>query len=65
MEFHDRTPQLVRHYQRVLEELEAREPELTETISEDYRARMKVGLKHWVDGGQAGNLAWGIFYARA
>jgi len=65
VEFHDRTPQLVRHYQRVLEELEAREPELTETISEDYRARMKVGLKHWVDGGQAGNLAWGIFYARA
>ena len=26
---------------------------------------MKVGLQHWVNGGRAGNLAWGIFHARS
>jgi SAM-dependent methyltransferase len=65
VEFHDRTPQLARHYQRVLEELEARDQELAGVVSEAYRTRMKAGLKHWVDGGHAGNLAWGIFHATA
>ena len=63
--FDDRTPQLATHYGRVLAELEAREDEVSGTVSEEYRTRMKAGLRHWVEGGNAGNLAWGIFTASA
>lgn len=58
------TEHLVRHYTRVLEETDAREAELVGEISADYLARMKKGLGHWVDGGRAGHLAWGIFHFR-
>ncbi len=62
--FEDHTHQLPRHYGRVREELEAREPDLAGSISPEYITRMKKGLGHWVDGGQAGHLAWGIFRFR-
>lgn len=62
--FEDHTQQLPRHYARVREELEAREPDLAGSISPDYITRMKKGLGHWVDGGEAGHLAWGIFRFR-
>ncbi|WP_020578837.1 methyltransferase domain-containing protein [Actinopolymorpha alba] len=65
VEFEDLSPHLSTHYQRVLEETERREQELSGRISDDYLSRMKVGLRHWVDGGRAGNLAWGVFVARA
>jgi sarcosine/dimethylglycine N-methyltransferase len=65
VEFRDETPQLARHYQRVLEETEQRDGELVGRVSEEYRSRMKAGLRHWVAGGNAGNLAWGIFHASA
>ncbi|HEY3683009.1 MAG TPA: methyltransferase domain-containing protein [Streptosporangiaceae bacterium] len=64
VEFDDLTPQLATHYGRVLAETEAREAELSGRISADYLEPMKVGLRHWVDGGNAGNLAWGIFVCR-
>lgn len=64
VEFDDLTPQLPTHYGRVLAETEARESELAGQISSDYLEPMKVGLRHWVDGGNAGNLAWGIFVCR-
>jgi glycine/sarcosine/dimethylglycine N-methyltransferase len=63
VDFSDQTPQLARHYQRVLEETERRDAELDGKVSKEYRERMKAGLRHWVNGGQAGNLAWGIFRA--
>ncbi|TVP92689.1 MAG: class I SAM-dependent methyltransferase [Thioalkalivibrio sp.] len=62
--FEDHTPQLPRHYGRVREELESRETDLAGQISPEYIERMKKGLGHWVDGGQAGHLAWGIFRFR-
>ena len=62
--FEDHAHQLPRHYRRVREELEAREADLSGAISPEYIARMKKGLGHWVDGGQAGHLAWGIFRFR-
>ncbi|MPZ29021.1 MAG: methyltransferase domain-containing protein [Micromonosporaceae bacterium] len=65
VEFRDETPHLARHYQRVLEETERRDSELVGKVSEEYRTRMKDGLRNWVAGGQAGNLAWGIFHASA
>lgn len=64
IEFRDETSQLTQHYQRVLEETERRAAQLDGQVSPDYRERMKEGLRHWIDGGQARNLAWGIFSAR-
>ncbi|QWF84754.1 glycine/sarcosine N-methyltransferase [Amycolatopsis sp. CA-230715] len=61
--FEDHTAQVATHYGRVLEETERAEPQLAGRVSDEYLARMKVGLRHWVDGGHAGNLAWGIFHA--
>jgi sarcosine/dimethylglycine N-methyltransferase len=33
-------------------------------VSKDYIERMKKGLQHWVNGGNNGHLAWGIFVFR-
>lgn len=65
VEFDDRTPQLPTHYGRVLEETERREEDISKHVSQEYLTRMKAGLRHWVDGGRAGNLAWGIFHVRS
>ncbi|MCC9655889.1 SAM-dependent methyltransferase [Rhodopirellula halodulae] len=59
--FQDLSHQLVNHYARVLETTRQREAELEEKVSEAYIQRMKNGLQHWIDGGNAGHLAWGIF----
>ncbi|SDY93186.1 glycine/sarcosine N-methyltransferase [Saccharopolyspora shandongensis] len=64
-DFEDLTEFLAVHYGRVLEVLEGREAELADWISDEYRTKMKTGLKNWVAGGKAGNLAWGIIHARA
>ncbi|MEU6701523.1 methyltransferase domain-containing protein [Pseudonocardia sp. NPDC046786] len=61
--FHDHAEQLPTHYRRVREELVAREQELAAAISDTYIANMKAGLQHWVDGGTAGKLTWGIVHA--
>ncbi|MBK0866693.1 MAG: methyltransferase domain-containing protein [Saccharopolyspora sp.] len=64
-EFEDLSEYLPVHYGRVLEVLESRESELADRISEEYRTKMKRGLRAWVDSGNAGSLAWGIIHARA
>ncbi len=65
VDFEDLSDYLPLHYGRVLEVLESREDELSAHIGEQYRTNMKNGLRNWVNGGNAGNLAWGIFHARA
>jgi sarcosine/dimethylglycine N-methyltransferase len=62
--YEDRREQLTRHYSRVLEELETQAASLAGKVSADYIARMKTGLRHWIDGGRNGHLAWGIFLFR-
>lgn len=62
--FEDHTHQLSNHYARVLKELSAREDEIRKIVSQDYIDRMKVGLKHWVNGGNDGYLKWGIQHFR-
>lgn len=62
--FDDLTHQLVNHYRRVLAETRARVGELDGQISTGYLERMQSGLSHWIDGGSAGHLAWGIFELR-
>ncbi|ASR37358.1 SAM-dependent methyltransferase [Prauserella marina] len=65
IDFEDHTPQLATHYGRVLAETERRNDDISGSVSTEYLTRMKVGLKNWVDGGLAGNLAWGIFHIRS
>ncbi|MDN3516092.1 methyltransferase domain-containing protein [Aquisalimonas lutea] len=62
--FEDHSHQLPRHYGRVLEETKSREDSLEGIISREYIERMKQGLQHWVNGGNNGYLAWGIFRFR-
>ena len=64
MEILDLTPQLVTHYARVLDEVEANQWDLLKVCSAEYIERMKKGLQHWVDGGNAGYLQWGILHFR-
>ncbi|GAA2775955.1 methyltransferase domain-containing protein [Saccharopolyspora taberi] len=65
VQFEDLSEYLPVHYGRVLEVLESREHELADRIGEAYRTRMKAGLRSWVEAGNAGNLAWGIFHAQS
>ncbi len=60
----DFSPQLTNHYSRVLQEVEATYENLRRVCSEDYLDRMKVGLRHWIEGGHAGTLNWGILHFR-
>jgi len=62
--FEDHSHQLPIHYSRVLQETERRETELSNLISPQYIERMKIGLGHWIDGGNKGYLTWGIFHFR-
>lgn len=62
--YEDHAEQLPRHYGRVRRELEQREDEIREVVSQEYIDRMKAGLGHWVEGGKKGHLAWGIFLFR-
>ncbi|CAM3042253.1 Glycine/sarcosine/dimethylglycine N-methyltransferase [Saccharomonospora xinjiangensis] len=65
IDFDDHTEQLAVHYGRVLEETRRRREEIRSRVSESYLTRMEIGLTHWVEGGKAGNLAWGVFHVRA
>ena len=58
------TPHLTKSYARILKELEKREGEVKGKISQEYIDNMKKGLRHWVDGGNNGYLAWGVFHFR-
>lgn len=59
--YEDHAQQLTNHYSRVLRELESREDELQGRVSPEYIERMKKGLRHWIEGGRNGYLAWGVF----
>lgn len=59
--YEDMAHQLTNHYTRVLETLEAEGLSLKGKVSDAYIDRMKTGLGHWIEGGKAGHLAWGVF----
>ena len=52
------------HYGRVLNELESREKELSDLVSDQYISNMKTGLKNWVKFGNEGHLNWAIMHFR-
>lgn len=64
LSYEDHAQQLPEHYGRVLRETERQQERLQKVVSQDYIDRMKKGLQHWVDGGNKGYLAWGIFHFR-
>ncbi|WP_050986951.1 class I SAM-dependent methyltransferase [Saccharomonospora xinjiangensis] len=65
IEFDDHTEQLADRCGRVMEETGRCREEIGSRVSESYLTHMEIGLTHWVEGGKAGNLAWGVFHARA
>lgn len=60
----ERSGMLVRHYSRVRQELRRRKADLSRSISPGYLERMEAGLGHWVEGGEAGRLCWGLMRFR-
>ena len=60
----DLTPNLTTHYARVLDEVRANQWDLLKVCGAEYIERMQTGLQHWVDGGRAGHLQWGILHFR-
>ena len=60
----DFSEQLSNHYSRVLEEVRSNQWNLARVCSEDYIERMKTGLEHWINGGKATHLQWGILHFR-
>ena len=62
VEYIDYTPHLVRHYQRVHDELLDNRALLKGKVSEEYIERMLKGLQNWVDAGSKGYLSWGILH---
>ena len=64
VEIEEKTDTLAMHYARVLEELESRTEEMKQHCSTEYIEKMKQGLRHWVEAGRNGALAWGILHFR-
>lgn len=62
VEIIDLTDNLVVHYGRVREELEAGREALAGKVSDGYVERMLAGLGHWVEAGSKGYLSWGIMH---
>jgi len=60
----DLSEHLPTHYARVREEITPNYSTLLQTCTEEYLERMKLGLQHWVDAGDAGYLSWGILSYR-
>ena len=52
------------HYARVAEELNRRYDEIVALSGRDYVDNMLRGLRHWIDGADAGYLNWGILHFR-
>ncbi len=62
--FDQRGEMIAAHYGRVREVLVDEQDEVGRHVSSEYIERMKQGLQHWVDGGNRGDLTWGIFLFR-
>ena len=64
--FVSETEHLVTHYRTVMAALSdaAGADGGVSGISDEYVENAKTGLKHWVDGGNDGQLEWGIFHFR-
>ncbi len=64
VEVKEMTPNLIKHYGCVHDELVMRKTEINEHISEAYINRMLTGLNHWIKVGNEGQLSWGTIHLR-
>ncbi|NRA00148.1 MAG: methyltransferase domain-containing protein [Myxococcales bacterium] len=64
IEYGEMVSQLRTHYDRVRQELGARQSEMVERCGIDYVTRMLEGLGHWVNAADRGHLTWGILHFR-
>lgn len=62
VKFHDYTPHLKTHYQRVLDVTQEWQEKMLHQCSQKYITNMKQGLQHWIDAAQGDLLRWGIFH---
>lgn len=62
--FYDMSEQIANHYGKVLARITERDEEIARVCSREYIEKMKVGLGHWVEGGNKQYLKWGIFHFR-
>jgi len=60
----DLSHQLVNHYSHILAVVNRKYEEVVLTCGQDYIDQMKVGLQHWIDAGNQGNIRWGILHFR-
>ncbi|HHI93332.1 MAG TPA: methyltransferase domain-containing protein [Gammaproteobacteria bacterium] len=58
----DLSDHLVAHYRRVGQEIDSKLEALLTVCSKEYIEKMKMGIGHWVTGGEAGHLTWGILH---
>ncbi len=54
----------VKHYERVLQELEQRHEDLLGDFSEEYLEEVRHSTQHWVSAGMEGNFKWAMFHYR-
>lgn len=60
----DLSDQLVNHYSHILAVVNRKYEEVVLTCGQGYIDQMKVGLQHWIDAGNQGNIRWGILHFR-
>nr|VFK12519.1 MAG: sarcosine/dimethylglycine N-methyltransferase [Candidatus Kentron sp. LPFa]VFK18088.1 MAG: sarcosine/dimethylglycine N-methyltransferase [Candidatus Kentron sp. LPFa]VFK28728.1 MAG: sarcosine/dimethylglycine N-methyltransferase [Candidatus Kentron sp. LPFa] len=58
----DISPHLVKHYRRVIQEVESNHDELSKMFEADYLAKGRRGMEDWIDAGERGYLRWGMFH---
>ncbi|MCZ6647591.1 MAG: hypothetical protein O7B79_15280 [SAR324 cluster bacterium] len=65
LSYEDLTPHLTTHYAKVLDDMESLAAHNGHLLDENYVQRARTGLHHWVEGGDKGYLAWGVFHFQA
>ena len=64
-DYEELTPHLATHYAKTLEDMEFLAAHNGNVLDRAYVERARTGLRRWVEGGDAGHLAWGVFHFRA
>ena len=60
----DLSTHLVRHYKRLIQVVEDRRRELSDTFGHDFLDSLSRGMEAWVDASSQGDLKWELFHFR-
>jgi sarcosine/dimethylglycine N-methyltransferase len=61
-EIQDISPHLVKHYWRVIHEIDSGYDDLLQTFESDYLAKVRQGMVNWIKAGEQGYLKWGLLH---